>query len=164
MQETKKKATKAAAKPKADKPKPEKKRAAPAAKKETKKAKKDPNAPKRGLSAFMYFSNAKRDEVLFHQTFRAVHDLLLHLGKVAEHLSTETGCPCQTYQPWHACNWLEYTSCIIADSKERTTAVGAIFAALMEHRGSLWNSILHVFSLASKGCMALVCRMDDMRW
>ena len=65
MQEKKKKATKAAAKPKADKPKPEKKRAAPAAKKETKKAKKDPNAPKRGLSAFMYFSNAKRDEVLF---------------------------------------------------------------------------------------------------
>ena len=63
MQETKKKATKAAAKPKADKPKPEKKRAAPAAKKETKKAKKDPNAPKRGLSAFMFFSNAKRDEV-----------------------------------------------------------------------------------------------------
>lgn len=63
VQETKKKAAKAAAKPKADKPKPEKKRAAPAAKKETKKAKKDPNAPKRGLSAFMYFSNAKRDEV-----------------------------------------------------------------------------------------------------
>ena len=62
-QETKKKATKAAAKPKAEKPKPEKKRAAPAAKKETKKAKKDPNAPKRGLSAFMFFSNAKRDEV-----------------------------------------------------------------------------------------------------
>lgn len=64
VQETKKKATKAAAKPKADKPKPEKKRAAPVAKKETKKAKKDPNAPKRGLSAFMFFSNAKRDEVL----------------------------------------------------------------------------------------------------
>ena len=65
VQETKKKATKAAAKPKADKPKPEKKRAAPVAKKETKKAKKDPNAPKRGLSAFMFFSNAKRDEVLY---------------------------------------------------------------------------------------------------
>ena len=32
---------------------------------ETKKAKKDPNAPKRGLSAFMFFSNAKRDEVLY---------------------------------------------------------------------------------------------------
>ncbi len=77
VQETKKKATKAAAKPKADKPKPEKKRAAPAAKKETKKAKKDPNAPKRGLSAFMYFSNAKRDEVLFCLILTALHALLL---------------------------------------------------------------------------------------
>ena len=82
VQETKKKATKAAAKPKADKPKPEKKRAAPAAKKETKKAKKDPNAPKRGLSAFMYFSNAKRDEVLSCFIFTAVHALLLQSGRV----------------------------------------------------------------------------------
>ena len=82
MQETKKKATKAAAKPKADKPKPEKKRAAPAAKKETKKAKKDPNAPKRGLSAFMYFSNAKRDEVLFCTPLAAMDAPLLDLGRV----------------------------------------------------------------------------------
>lgn len=34
---------------------------APAAK--TEKKKKDPNAPKRGLSAFMFFSNDKREEI-----------------------------------------------------------------------------------------------------
>ena len=33
------------------------------------KAKKDPNAPKRGLSAFMYFSNEERPKVILpHQT------------------------------------------------------------------------------------------------
>jgi len=46
---------------KADKPAKKAKAADKPAKKE--KAKKDPNAPKRGLSAFMYFSNAERPKL-----------------------------------------------------------------------------------------------------
>ena len=60
----------AAAKPKAEKPakkakveKPAKAKAEKPAKKEKKK--KDPNAPKRAMSAFMFFSNDKRSKVAF---------------------------------------------------------------------------------------------------
>ncbi len=56
------KAEKPAKKPKAEKPKKEPKaKAEKPAKKERKK--KDPNAPKKNLSAFMYFSNAERPKV-----------------------------------------------------------------------------------------------------
>ena len=56
------KAEKPAKKPKAEKPKKEPKaKAEKPAKKERKK--KDPNAPKKALSAFMFFSNAERPEV-----------------------------------------------------------------------------------------------------
>lgn len=68
MQEaaTKKKAPKAVKAKAEPKPKaePKKRGRAPAKKDEKKKrAKKDKNAPKKGLSAFMFFSNATRDEV-----------------------------------------------------------------------------------------------------
>jgi len=41
----------------------EKKKAPPKKKKASTKKKKDPNAPKNALSAFMYFSKAKRPEI-----------------------------------------------------------------------------------------------------
>lgn len=45
-----------------------------------KKAKKDPNAPKRGLSAYMFFSAAKRAEVLEQNPSFGVTDVAKELG------------------------------------------------------------------------------------
>jgi len=49
--------------------------------KRTKRAKKDPNAPKKPLSAFMFFCKDKRPEVVKEHPKEGVTDIAKHLGK-----------------------------------------------------------------------------------
>lgn len=71
--------------------KPVKKKAAKPAKKEEKpkKKKKDPNEPKRGMSAFMFFSNAKRGEVKESNPGIAFGEVGKKLGEMWKNLDSD---------------------------------------------------------------------------
>lgn len=68
-----------------------KKKAAKPAKKDEKpkKKKKDPNEPKRGMSAFMFFSNAKRAEVKEENPGIAFGEVGKKLGEMWKALDSE---------------------------------------------------------------------------